>query len=149
MLIVAFSGTLLADQTLFYIGRYYGPGLLERKPQWRNRVDKIFNLLHRYNTGFILSFRFIYGIRILSPVVIGASGIAIKRFTILNFIAAIIWTLISCTGGYILGYLFGDMLEVFIEKALHYQKIFLIGIAGLVGIIYIVKKSGFFSKKQP
>ena len=140
---MAFTGTLTADQTLFYIGRRYGPGLIKRKPQWQPKVDKIFDLLHRHNISFILSFRFIVGIRTLSPLVIGASGVSLQRFTILNLIAAILWTIISCTGGYLLGYFFGDALEEFINKVVAYQKIVLIAIVTLIALVVIIKRQNF------
>lgn len=143
VLLISFIGTLTADQTLFYVGRHYGPGLLKRKPQWREKVDKIFTLLHRHNIGFILTFRFIYGIRTLSPLVIGASGVSAKRFTMLNLIAAVLWTLISCTGGYALGYFFGDAIEELIDKVIGYQKIFIITIVVLVILIVIIKRQKF------
>jgi membrane protein DedA with SNARE-associated domain len=152
VLAVAFSGTLFADQTLYYVGRYYGPRLLEQNPQWQPKVEKIFRLLHKYNIGFILSFRFIYGIRTLSPLVIGASGISIKRFTLLNLLAAVIWTLLSCTAGYLLGYLFVDALEEFIKRLIHYQKIIVLGLIGIVGGVLFFRKwlhNRHLEKKSP
>lgn len=140
VLAVAFTGTLLADQSLYYIGRYYGPKLLERKPHWKPKIERIFALLHRHELLFILSFRFVYGIRTLSPLVIGASGISAKRFSILNLTAATLWTLISCTTGYYLGYFFADAIEEFVEKVIQYQKIFILTIIVLIGVVVIVKK---------
>jgi membrane protein DedA with SNARE-associated domain len=140
VLAIAFTATLLADQTLFYAGRHFGPKLLNRKPEWQERVDKIFRLLHQYNIWFILSFRFIYGIRTLSPLVIGASGFNRKRFAILNFIAAAIWAALSCTTGYLIGYFFGDALEALIEKAIKYQKIFILSLIGLIVLVILARK---------
>ena len=143
VLLISFVGTLTADQTLFYVGRHYGPGLLKRKPQWQERVDKIFTLLHRHNFMFILTFRFIYGIRTLSPLVIGASGVSVKRFTVLNLIAAVLWTLISCTGGYALGYFFGDAIEDLIDKVIGYQKILIISVIIIVILAILIRRQKF------
>lgn len=100
IILVAFTGTLFADQILYFVGRAYGNPFIERFPSFAPRAEKAFRLLRRYDNIFILSFRFIYGIRIISPVVIGASGIGVKRFMILNFIAAIIWSVGSCVAAY-------------------------------------------------
>lgn len=140
MLAVAFTGTLTADQTLFYIGRRYGPDLLKKKPQWNDKVERIFKLLHKHNLGFILTFRFIYGIRTLSPLVIGASGFDNKRFAILNLIAAVIWTLLSCSAGYLIGYYFADALEELINRALGYQKIIVFTFIGVFILAYSARK---------
>lgn len=106
--LIAFVGTLVADQGLYFVGHYYGKAFLEKFPSTQAKAERAFRLLHRYNNLFILSFRFIYGIRILSPLVIGASGIPIKRFVILNFIAAVIWSVSSCVAAYYLAQLLID-----------------------------------------
>ena len=123
IVLIAFLGSTFADQLLFFFGRIYGPGMIERKPKLRDKAHKAFDLLHKYHIWFILGFRFIYGIRTVSPFIIGASGISIKRFAILNVIAAAIWSLLSCSGGYLLGYFFADELEYAISQAIKFQKI--------------------------
>lgn len=111
--LIAFCGTLVADQGLYFIGHYYGQSVIERFPSMKPKADKAFRLLHRYNTLFILSFRFIYGIRTLSPLVIGAGGVSIKRFMCLNLIAALIWSISSCMAAYYLADLVMDHIHLF------------------------------------
>lgn len=100
LILISFLGTLIADQGLYFVGRYYGNHFLDRFPSFKNRTEKAFSLLKRYDNYFILSFRFIYGIRIISPVVIGSCGIGVKRFMVLNFFAAVIWSVGSCLAAY-------------------------------------------------
>ena len=101
--ILAFLGTLFADQGMYYVGRFFGQKLFKKFPILERRSEKIMALLRKHSTWFILSFRFIYGIRILSPIVIGFSNVDPKKYMILNFVAAIIWTVVSCSAGYYLG----------------------------------------------
>lgn len=140
IMIIAFFGTLLADQVLYFVGRKYGPSIFERYPRLKLSSDKAFKLLHKMDSWFILSCRFIYGIRIVSPIVIGAAGVSPQRFVPLNFIAAFIWTVVSCVGGYMLG----DVMLNILENFHTYQKYFLIGVAGIAcviaGFIYWKKK---------
>lgn len=105
IILVSFFGTLFADQALYFVGRRYGNPFIDRFPSFRPRTEKAFQLLRRYDNVFILSFRFIYGIRIISPVVIGASGVGVKRFMFLNLIAAIIWSVGSCVTAYFFAHL--------------------------------------------
>jgi len=112
IILVAFIGTLFADQALYFVGRRYGNPFIDRFPSLRPRAEKAFQLLRRYDNIFILSFRFIYGIRIISPVVIGASGVGVTRFMILNFIAAIIWSVGSCVAAYYFAHLIMDELHL-------------------------------------
>ena len=112
IILVSFIGTLFADQLLYFVGRHYGNPFIERFPSLKPRAEKAFQLLRRYDNIFILSFRFIYGIRIISPVVIGASGVGVKRFMVLNFLAAIIWSVGSCVAAYYFAHLIMDALHL-------------------------------------
>jgi membrane protein DedA with SNARE-associated domain len=103
IVIISFLGTLFADQGLYYVGRLYGQRLINKFPKMQEPAHRAITLLHKWDKWFILSFRFIYGIRIISPVIIGSSGITPRRFIPLNLIAALVWTAVSCTGGYLLG----------------------------------------------
>jgi membrane protein DedA with SNARE-associated domain len=137
IILISFSGSLFADQLLFFLGRIYGPGMLERKPALKDKAHKAFALLHRYHIWFILGFRFIYGIRTVSPFVIGASGISVKRFAILNVIAAAIWAVLSCCAGYLLGYFFADEIDYAISQAIKFQKYTVTGILVLLTSIAV------------
>ncbi|HCU05979.1 MAG TPA: hypothetical protein DIC42_00100 [Holosporales bacterium] len=101
--VVAFFSTIFAEQTCYLIGRHYGPGLFDRLPRLKPAANKAFSILKRIDVWFILTCRFIYGIRTVSPLVIGAAQIPIKKFIPLNILAAAIWASISCAGGYYLG----------------------------------------------
>jgi membrane protein DedA with SNARE-associated domain len=105
---VSFVATLFADQALYHVGRHYGNHFLDKFPSFKPRADKAFRLLRRYDNIFILSFRFIWGIRIISPIIIGSSGVGFKRFLILNLIAAIIWSVGSCVAAYYFAHLIMD-----------------------------------------
>ena len=99
----AFAGSFLGDQLYYYIGRRYGTPLLNRWPTLAHKIDWAFHLVKDHPTMFILSFRFIYGIRNIAPFVIGISGVSRLRYFILNFIAAQIWAHSFAWGGYMLG----------------------------------------------
>ncbi len=100
----ALGGSFTGDQMYYYIGRRYGTPLLDRWPTMRSKIDWAFRLLRKYETIFILSFRFIYGVRNISPFVIGISGVPRLRYFILNLLAAVIWATSFSFGGYYLGH---------------------------------------------
>ncbi|MGL4371667.1 MAG: DedA family protein [Alphaproteobacteria bacterium] len=106
IILISFTGTVIADQLLFFVGSHFGLRIIQRFPKLEAPSQRAFELLHKYDTAFILSFRFIYGIRTISPVIIGAAGVAFPRFAILNVSAAAIWSVLSCSAGYF----FGDFL---------------------------------------
>ncbi len=99
----AWTGSFMGDQLYFFIGRRYGARILKRFPKWKPGVDKALSLLARYSTGFILSFRFIYGVRNVSSFSIGMSELSWPRFAALNFVAAGLWAVSFAGGGYLAG----------------------------------------------
>ena len=129
----AWLGSFLGDQLYFLIGRRYGARLLLRFPRWKPGVDHALNLLKKYSTGFVLSFRFIYGVRNFSSFAMGMSGLAWSRFAMLNFIAAGVWAVCFAGAGYLAGmalqHVLGDLATGF---GLLMLAAFLIAIVGPV-----------------
>src|SRR5260221_60358 len=74
LLLAAWLGSFAGDQCYFWIGRNFGLRLLSRRPIWRARVDSALGWIKRYDTWFILSFRFIYGVRNFSSFALGRPG---------------------------------------------------------------------------
>lgn len=117
LLVATGLGSFAGDQSCFWVGRHFGLRLLDRFPRWRYGVDAALRWLERYNTGFILSFRFIYGVRNFSSFAMGMSAVHWKRFMSLNLLAAIIWAAGFIAVGYFLGHAFravlGDLARSF------------------------------------
>jgi membrane protein DedA with SNARE-associated domain len=110
LLIAAWLGSFAGDQFYFWIARHFGVRLLERFPRWRHGVDGALSWLERYDAWFILSFRFIYGVRNFSSFALGLSGVPWDRFLRLNFAAAGLWAASFIAVGYFLGHVFHAML---------------------------------------
>lgn len=109
------------------------------KPHWHARVTRVAQLLKRNDTLFILSFRFFYGLRNISPVAIALSDISWFRFFVLNGIAAALWAVIFSIGGYA----FGRGLEAMLGHVHVIQVIVLSIIVG--GIIAVL---GYFHLRR-
>jgi membrane protein DedA with SNARE-associated domain len=143
IILLSFLGTLLADQGLYWVGRQYGMDFLDKRPHWHKRIEKAVYLLNKYDTAYILSFRFIYGIRIISPLIIGACGIPVRRFTILNLIAAILWSIIISMVGYFFGEVSENVLTYIEENLAFLVKLTLLCVGGFLSFyFYYVKKRG-------
>jgi membrane protein DedA with SNARE-associated domain len=113
----AWLGSFAGDQLYFWIGRRWGTTLLGRVPRWQSSVQSSLQWLKRYDTWFILSFRFIYGVRNFASFAMGMSGLAPARFASLNLGAAFIWALAFSGFGFMFGQLFkhvlGDVAQIF------------------------------------
>ncbi len=103
-------GSFVGDQSWFWVGRHFGSKLLDRFPRWHTGVESALRWLERYNTGFILSFRFIYGVRNFSSFAMGMSAVRSRRFLALNFLAAALWAASFVALGYFLGHAFRAVL---------------------------------------
>jgi len=133
-IVFAFLGSWAGDSLYFFIGRRWGDKLLARRPQWRPAAQRALDLLHRYHAVFILSFRFLYGLRTVSPFVIGMSKVPTLRFLVLNLIASVIWASIFTTAGYLLG----TALESVLSEVKHYELIVMGAIVAVGIIVWLV-----------
>lgn len=117
LLLSAWSGSFAGDQCYFWLGRNFGAGLIGRFPRWRRGVDLALHWLERYDAGFILSFRFIYGVRNFSSFALGLSAVRWERFLKLNLLAAFLWASSFVAVGYFLGHAWraalGDIARTF------------------------------------
>ncbi|MGA1829934.1 DedA family protein [Rhizobium wenxiniae] len=123
-------GSFAADQAWFFAGRYANRLALVQRFLKTDAAQKVSQLLEAHPTGFILAFRFIYGMRTVSPIAIGLSSVPALRFVILNFIAAVVWAVLITT----IGYLFGNAVEMLFGRLkLHLHM--LIAIAAIAVIL--------------
>jgi membrane protein DedA with SNARE-associated domain len=117
VIVFAFLGTFSGDQLYFWLGRTKGAKFLVRRPFYRARVEKAQNLLEKHRKLIILGFRFVYGLRTVTPFAIGLSKVEAKQFIVLNATGATVWAMMVGSGGY----LFGNALEIIIGDIKHYE----------------------------
>jgi membrane protein DedA with SNARE-associated domain len=110
VILAAFMGTFCGDQIFFYLGRNYGAKILARRPSWQIRAEKAQKLLERFQTLLIFLFRFLYGLRSITPVVIGMSSVSKRRFFLINALGAFVWAVAVGSGGYLFGHALGVLM---------------------------------------
>lgn len=134
---VAALGGFAGDQVFFTIGRLRGHQVLASFPAVRAQSARVQQLVNRYHTWLIVGVRFIYGLRIAGPVLLGMSDVPHLRFAAFNLLGALIWA--TLIGG--AGYLFGQAVELFLEDAKRYEAIVL-GLILLGGIgVWLYRKT--------
>lgn len=103
VVIAAGAGACIADQLWFWLARHY------EQAQWVKRVEKrpafqrALRILENHLILFTLSFRFIYGMRTVTPIAISASRIRSRTFVMLNAISAAVWAVLMVWAGYLFG----------------------------------------------
>ena len=126
----AFCGSFASDQLMFTLGKHKGQALLRRFPALDGKMGKAKELFKKYDTLLILGFRFAYGMRNITPVMLGVSGVSHKKFFVFNFIGAAIWAAAFTYGGFYLGQAFMAALARFGKG--FFAIITLLAIAALV-----------------
>lgn len=127
VVLVAFIGGTLGDQICFFIGRRYGDTLLGRWPKWEAPAQRVHRMIERHSAWLIVGVRFMYGLRLIGPVVIGMSGVSALRFAVYNMIGAAIWAP-AIAGA---GYLFGHAIEWFLAYLAVFEKWALLGVVAV------------------
>ena len=136
VILVAFVAGFLGDQFYFFLGQRYGDRILARFPSWKPRAKKVQALLRKYDTALVLGIRFLYGLRIVGPIVIGMSHVPLFRLVTLNAIGAAIWAPLIAGGGY----LFGNTLELVLADVKRYEEIVLALLAFLGLVAWVVRR---------
>jgi membrane protein DedA with SNARE-associated domain len=139
--LVAFVGAVVGDQVYFLIGRFRGQALIEKYPKLRRRVSRILPYLDKYQNWVLISFRFVYGFRTVTPFAIGASRIGARRFLVFNLAGGIVWAMLFDAAGY----LFGHAAEVLFGRVERYEEYIFAGII-ILGIMVAIIHS-FWSRR--
>lgn len=136
VMLAAFAGSLIGDQLYFGIGRRYGSRMLRRWPRLQATATQVESRLGRHRDTFIAGFRFLYGLRTISPFVIGMTSVSTARYTVLNTAGAAVW---AVSVAY-LGYLFGHGVEVFLGDVKKYELLLFAAIAALGIMAWLVHR---------
>jgi membrane protein DedA with SNARE-associated domain len=129
VMVVAAIASTLGDQTYFQIGRRWGGLLLDRFPPLARRGPQVHTLLNRYHTSLILGIRFMIGLRIAGPLMMGWARVDPWRFAGLNTLGAVVWAVLVASVGYGLGNAWASLADHPYGRAL--LLLMLLALAGL------------------
>jgi membrane protein DedA with SNARE-associated domain len=127
----ASAGSFAGDQIWFFAGRYAGQWRVVRRLMERPALARATQLLERYPTGFIFAFRFLVGLRTISPVVIGTTGISTRKFLVLNAAAALVWGQLFTALGYVFGH---GIQQALGNLPIHHRLLIGLGAAAIVAV---------------
>lgn len=128
-------GGILGDQLLFWTGRFSGARLLPKLKRHQSAIERAEGLIHRYPTSSVFAVRFFYGMRLVGPMVIGASGLAPWRFALINVLSAVIWAILFVSAGYWTG----EALQHFLGDLKPYRLPIFLTVVALVTLAALVR----------
>ncbi|MCF6101576.1 DedA family protein [Mesorhizobium muleiense] len=128
--LAAAIGAFAGDSFFFILGRSFADHPFVVKLKGRPGFSHAYRLVSTHPDIFVLTNRFIYGLRLVGGIAAGLSGIAVTRFVILNAISSMVWAGLFTT----VGYVFGLGAERIVGQALVRHERLLIALAIGLGV---------------
>lgn len=150
---VAFTGTLVSDWSYFFIGRFLGATWINKRPAIQRRAAIIHQRIRKNRMLVLISYRFLYGFRIITPFVLGTSDVKTRTFLTISAVTTLVW----CIFYSLLGFYMGEVVRIWLGDIQRVQLI-LIGLVLLAGIIIysiprgrslVNKVRNMFRKRRP
>jgi membrane protein DedA with SNARE-associated domain len=110
VLACATAGSGIVDHLLFVAGRRFRTHRWVVRATQQEAFARALRFIERFPISYTLAFRFIFGLRVASPIAIGVSQVPTWRFTFLNILGAVIWATSFTMGGFIFGEAIHDLL---------------------------------------
>jgi membrane protein DedA with SNARE-associated domain len=119
VILAATVGSLAWGQTWFYVGRTWGRTFVDRRASWHERSLRVEHWLVQYGSWVVVGFRFVAGMAIVLPALIGACGYRPRRFLVLDAIGAVSWASLFTFAGFGMG----ATLEAFLKRPLGWPEL--------------------------
>ncbi len=149
VVIIVNIAALIGDATGFLLGKKYGFEFLTKFGSYffikKEYLEKARILIQEHPAKTIIIGRFSPITRPLSPFIVGASGLHIKKFWLIDFIAVLFWSISSIAIGYIFGASYHTASVVFGK---YIVISIIIGILITLGYRFINKQFHIFAKYE-
>ena len=114
-LAVSLMGVVVGDNSLYFIGRHFGSGLVRyfglARPGRQLQIERIQSFMQRHGHRAIFYARFLAGLRALIYLSAGSFGVRPAVFLLYDLLGALISVPVVVT----MGYLFGKQLEMLVK----------------------------------
>ncbi|MGE4531311.1 MAG: DedA family protein [Acidithiobacillus sp.] len=133
VIVVSWLGSTLNDQLLYQLGYHYGDRILNILPRFlRRHIVQAEALIRRFGDWVTLLFRFVYGTRTITPILLGVHHYPPKRYLWMNPVAAAVWA--AAIAG--MGYVLGASLQTLLSRVQHVQVVLLALVVGGAGLYW-------------
>jgi membrane protein DedA with SNARE-associated domain len=101
--IFGFFGSFVSDWVYFIIGRLNGKFFVDKRPKLKLKLAPVERFFKANRLQILLSYRFLYGFRVLLPLMIGMSEIKMGQFLVYSVITGMLWASAVSIVGYAAG----------------------------------------------
>ncbi len=99
----AFAGSFISDWIYYLIGRLNGKLFLARRPKLLTKFEPIQYFLRKNQLMILLSYRFLYGFRVVIPLAVGMSGLRPLTYLFYTIVSGLMWAALVSVLGYWIG----------------------------------------------
>ncbi|RWH75528.1 DedA family protein [Mesorhizobium sp.] len=131
--LAAFLGAFAGDTFFFTLGRSFADHRYVRRLRRRPGFSRAYRLLNTHPNIFVLTNRYIYGMRLVGGIAAGLSTVPVPRFVILNALSSAVWAAMFSA----IGYVFGLGAEQMLGQAFERHERLLIALGVGVGVAII------------
>ncbi len=117
-ILVAFLGSFISDWIYFLIGRLNGKYFLAKRPGLQVKVEPVAKFFRKHQLQILFSYRFLYGFRIIIPLIVGMSGLSPARYLFYSTLTGLMWATLVSTAGYWVGRLLNLQAKAFEDNFL-------------------------------
>jgi membrane protein DedA with SNARE-associated domain len=127
------TGTFLGSQAWYVMGRVAGPRVIEMRPGMRDSVEKVQGELERRGVWLFVFYRFLYGLRAVTPFALGVSGVPPWKYVPIDAVCWLVW--LSAVSG--LGWWLGEPALAVFEQIAGAGSSILTVAFGLLALAYL------------
>ncbi len=114
-----FAGSFISDWLYYSVGRLNGKYFIEKRPALKARLEPVQHFFNTHHLQILFSYRFLYGFRIIIPLIIGMSNIKPLQYLFYSIVSGLIWATTVSTAGYFVGRFLKLKTSVFEENILY------------------------------
>lgn len=102
-IIFGFFGSFLSDWVYYLIGRFNGTAFVDRRPAIKAKLYPARQFFEAHRLLIMMSYRFLYGFRVILPLLIGLTGVRPMLFLGFSIGTGLLWSTTVATLGYLAG----------------------------------------------
>jgi membrane protein DedA with SNARE-associated domain len=118
VIVIGAIGNAIAQGIWFFGARFAGHKILDNRPDWATKIERVDRLLKKWEAAVVIGARFIPGFSSVAAVTVALSKISSARFWVFNAIGALVWASTLAA----LGYMLGKAVEALLVDIDHYEK---------------------------
>ena len=127
VMLTFFLGSVIGDNTGYWIGRGMGKTLFNRESSWvfkPSRVEKAKQFFDKYGVKTVVLARFVPIVRTFAPLVVGATEMPYYKFLMFSILGGALWITSMVLAGYFLGGVVERALGIKLED--HIEKVVIV-----------------------